>query len=269
MAAALPSPHVHVPFPRIAEFSHLIRERKLNLEIYFSAECLDSLSAWDISDVRDILSYRPSLSFHGPFMDLSPAAMDLQVRQVTIDRFSQTFALAEILRPRCIVFHSGYEKWKYSLRIDTWLERSIDFWEPFIERAAKLGTTIAIENIFEDEPTNLRMLMEKIGSEHFGICFDTGHFSLFTRVPLQTWIDELGAYFVELHLHDNDTTADQHLPIGDGVFDFRSFFAAIHGRELVHTIETHTPDRVIRSMEQFARFMQDVSRDSAGQNRAG
>lgn len=268
MSAALPSPHIHVPFQRIPEFSPLIRERKLNLEIYFSAECLDSMSAWDISDVREILSYGPDLSFHAPFMDLSPAAMDLMVRQVTIDRFTQTFTLAEILRPRCMVFHSGYEKWKYSLRIDTWLERSIEFWEPFIERAAKLGTRIAIENIFESDPTNLRMLMEKIGSAHFGICFDTGHFNLFSTVPLQTWIDELGEYFVELHVHDNDTTADQHLPIGEGVFDFRSFFGAVYGKDIVHTIETHTPDRVIRSMEQFARFMQDASQDCAAQNPA-
>lgn len=268
MSAALPSPHIHVPFQRIPEFSQLIRERTLNLEIYFSADCLDSLSAWDISDVRDILSYRPALSFHAPFMDLSPSAFDLLVRQATIDRFTQTFTLAEIMKPRCMVFHSGYEKWKYSLRIDTWLEQSMAFWEPFIEHAAKIGTKIAIENIFEDEPTNLRMLMEKMGGEHFGICFDTGHFNLFSKVPLQRWIDELGEYFVELHIHDNDTSADQHLPIGEGVFDFRSFFSAVRGRDLVHTIETHTPDRVIRSMEQFARFMQDASQDSSAQSRA-
>jgi sugar phosphate isomerase/epimerase len=268
MSAAVPSPHIHVPFQRISEYSQLIRERKLDLEIYFSADCLDSMSAWDISDVRDILSYRPALSFHAPFMDLSPSAFDLLVRQVTIDRFTQTFSLAEILRPKCIVFHSGYEKWKYSLRIDTWLEQSIEFWEPFIDRAKKIGTKIAIENIFEDEPTNLRMLMERIGSEHFGICFDTGHFNLFSKVPLQTWLDELGSHFVELHVHDNDTTADQHLPIGDGVFDFRAFFRAIQGKDLVHTIETHTPERVIRSMERFAQFMQDASRDSSAQSPA-
>jgi len=262
MAAAFPAPHVHVPFHRIAEFSNLIRERQLNLEIYFTADCLDGMSAWDISEVRDVLSYRPEISFHGPFMDLNPAAIDMQVRQATMDRFSQTFALAEILRPKCIVFHSGYEKWKYALKIETWLERSIDFWDPFIERAAQLELKIAIENIFEDEPTNLRMLMEKIGGTHFGICFDTGHFNLFTKVPLQTWIDELKDYLVELHVHDNDTSADQHLPIGEGVFDFKALFKAIPANNLIHTIETHTPDRVIRSIDEFSRLMKDVSQDS-------
>ena len=58
-------------------------------------------------------------------MDLSPGAVDSKVRAVTIERFSQIFNIAETLKPKVIVFHSGYEKWKYASKIDLWLEGSL------------------------------------------------------------------------------------------------------------------------------------------------
>ena len=256
------SPHVHIPFQRIPEYISLIAERRLNLEIYFNADCLDALTLADLSRARADLSYGPSLSFHAPFMDLCPAAIDSRIREATIARFTQIFDVAEVLRPKAIVFHSGYEKWKYSLSVSPWLENSVELWTPFIERAKRLGMTIAIENIFEDEPSSLRMLMEAAGSEHFGICFDTGHFNLFSTVPLETWLCELGKYIVELHLHDNDRSADQHLPIGEGVFDFEKLFEALRGRECINTIENHAPDRVLLSLQRLAALTSKASTDS-------
>ena len=46
--------------------------------------------------------------------------------------------------------------------------------ETFGKKAEEIGAKIAIENIFEDEPQNLRLLMEKMGNNSFGICFDSG-----------------------------------------------------------------------------------------------
>jgi len=59
-------------------------------------------------------------------------------------------------------------------------------WQPLNARAAAMGVKIAIENIFEDEPQNLKMLMENMNSENSGICFDTGHFNLFSRCRSKT-----------------------------------------------------------------------------------
>lgn len=253
------SPHVHIPFQRIPEYLALITAHRLNLEIYFSADCIDSLTLSELSRVQADLSYGPSLSFHAPFMDLCPAALDSRIREATMARFSQIFDVAEVLRPKAIVFHSGYEKWKYALSATPWLEKSIELWTPFIDRSKSLGITIGIENIFEDEPSNLRMLMEAVGSKHFGICFDTGHFNLFSTVPLETWLNELGKYIVELHLHDNDRSSDQHLPVGEGVFDFEKLFAALHGRKFISTIENHSPDRVLLSLNRLAALTSKTS----------
>jgi len=36
--------------------------------------------------------------------------------------------IAELLAPKIVVFHSGYEKWKYGHRVDIWLEESLTTW---------------------------------------------------------------------------------------------------------------------------------------------
>ncbi len=248
--------HTHIPYPKVGDYLDHIKRSSLNLEIYFPASSLDSLRPADIERLRDTLDYGPSLSIHAPFMDMSPGAVDAKVRAVTVERFSRTMDIAEILAPRAIVFHSGYEKWKYAQRVDIWLEGSLLTWRPLIERAARLGVKIAIENIFEDEPSNLAALMRELHSEHFGICFDTGHCNLFTTVPLQEWLKTLGPYLFELHLHDNDKSADQHLPIGDGTFDFRTLFSFLKGRDCLYTIEAHSPERVMKSIERLRAFLQ-------------
>jgi sugar phosphate isomerase/epimerase len=243
--------HVHIPYPSVGDYLPLLREKKLNLEIYFSAASLESLRTGDIGRLTERLDYGPSLSIHAPFMDLSPGAIDEGVRAVTVARFSQVLDIAEVLTPKAIVFHSGYEKWKYAHRVDLWLEASIRTWRPLRERAALIGTKLVIENIFEDEPSNLELLMKELHSESFGLCFDTGHCNLFSKVPLGGWLDPLGPYIHEFHVHDNDGTFDSHLPIGDGTFDFSTLFSKIGNREYIFTVEAHTPERVMKSLERL------------------
>jgi sugar phosphate isomerase/epimerase len=242
-------PHIHVPYSRISEHADFIKQKRLDLEIYFGSADLDSVSLDEVRGLSGKLGYHPSLSFHAPFMDLSPAAVDSKVRKATTERFFHVLDIAEVLRPKVIVFHSGYEKWKYALDVNFWLEKSLLTWRPLHERASAMGMKIAIENIFEDEPSNLRLLMEKMDSDNFGICFDTGHCNLFSRVPLSDWLEALNPYIAELHLHDNDGSADQHLPIGEGTFDFTEFFGLLARNNCVHTIEAHTPEHVLKSLE--------------------
>ncbi|MGQ9570793.1 MAG: sugar phosphate isomerase/epimerase family protein [Thermodesulfovibrionales bacterium] len=247
-------PHVHIPYEKIKDYFNFIKNHKINLEIYFSANVLDFLKDSDVIKLKERLDYNPSLSIHGPFMDLSPGALDSKVRAITLERFLNVFDISRILKPSIIVFHSGYEKWRYSHRIDKWLEASLITWEYLLPRAKEKGIKIAIENVFEDEPTNLRVLMEKIGSQSFGICFDTGHFNLFSKIPLEEWLNQLKPYIIELHLHDNNKNYDEHKAINDGTFDFDKLFSALKGENILYTLEAHTPEDVLKSLESLEYY---------------
>jgi sugar phosphate isomerase/epimerase len=249
------NPHVHVPYDRVGQYLDFIKKHRLNLELYFPSTALDSIRSTDIIHLKKTLDYMPSLSIHAPFMDLSPGAIDPKIRSVTIERFFQIFDIAELLEVTSIVFHSGYEKWKYALKVDLWLEQSLKTWKVLARKAVDRHIKIAIENVFEDEPYSLRLLMEKMGSDHFGICFDTGHCNLFSRVPLDEWIKQLNPYILELHLHDNSSAADDHKAIGDGTFNFDALFSLLKEKNLIYTIEGHAPEDVMKSIRKLNDYL--------------
>ena len=72
-------------------------------------------------------------------MDLSPGAVDSKVRAVTMERFNHVLDIAKELKVKCVVFHSGYEKWKYALNIDLWLEQSLLTWRPLVKKQRRLA----------------------------------------------------------------------------------------------------------------------------------
>ena len=182
-----PSVHVTVPYFGLDTYLPIIKKERLNLEIYFSSGRFDEIRKSDIVALRDMLDYNPKLTFHAPFMDLSPAAVDPKIREVTLQRYDSVLDFAEILKPKAVVFHSGYYRWKYENKIDKWLKGSIKTWRLLNKRAEEMGVNIAIENIFEDEPSNLRILAEEMDSENFGLCIDVGHINLFSRIPSARW----------------------------------------------------------------------------------
>ena len=247
-------PFVHVPYDSVDKYLSFIREEKLNLEIYFGSRSFDNLTGEDIVNLKKKLDYDPGLTLHAPFMDLSPGAVDLNVREVTIKRFLDVLVVAETLKPEVIVFHSGYDKWKYNNRVNIWLENSLLTWQPINKRASDIGVKIAIENIFEDEPGNLKMLAEAMDSDNFGICFDTGQFNLFSRLPLQKWLGMIKPYIKEIHLHDNSREGDDHLAIGDGSFDFKLLFEELNGMDCAYTIEAHSVEEVKKSLARISDF---------------
>jgi sugar phosphate isomerase/epimerase len=249
-------PHINVPYHLLDTYLDFIRKEQLNLEIYFNSRVADSIQKNDIAALKRKLDYKPRLSIHAPFMDLSPGAVDPKVRDITVKRFADILDFAEILRPSTVVFHSGYDKWKYDSRVDIWLEGCLKTWQTITRRADDLGINIAIENVFEDEPSHLRLLMERMGSDNFGLCFDTGHFNLFSRLTLSDWLKMVKQYIIELHLHDNDGTADSHLALGDGIFDFKALFSEMSGRNCIYTIEAHSERGVRESIDRLKSYLQ-------------
>lgn len=250
--------HVHIPYDRLYKYQSKIKEYKLNLEIYFTADSLDIIKNDDIDKMLEALDYNPSLSIHAPFMDLSPGALDSKVRAVTMERFTHILEIAKLISATHIVFHSGYEKWNYDHKINVWLEKSILTWQKVIDISKSLDLKIAIENIFEDNPINLKLLMDELYSPRFGICFDTGHFNIFSTVPLDDWMKALAPYIIELHMHDNDKTSDAHYPIGEGSFDFIKLFSYIGNKDCLYTIETRSPEMVLKSLERLNELRRQV-----------
>jgi sugar phosphate isomerase/epimerase len=248
---------VHIPYPILLERFGEVREAGINPEIYLSSESLDDISLGDVRWIKRGLDDKGlRITMHGPYMDLNPAGGDERVRQVTIERYLQLFQVAGILNPLVIVLHSGYDRWRYDGNESFWLKQSIKTWPLFVKRAEKIGAIIAVENVFDDNPGTLKMLVERINSSNFRICFDPGHWNLFSKLSMKDWFDKIGNYIAEIHLHDNLGGRDDHLAIGDGQIDFNALFevACAYSKEIILTIEAHNEEvmwKALKNLEQI------------------
>ena len=163
--------HCHVPYPRLSGYLDHVIANRLNTEIFLPAEALDAIVREELAvQAQAIHSAGLATTIHATFMDLNPGAMDPSIREATRRRFQQVFRAAELLRPRVIVFHPGYDDLHYGDNRMTWLKNSIAFWQEFVPSARELNCIIAIENIFEKEPSTLRALLEAIDDPCFRHC---------------------------------------------------------------------------------------------------
>jgi sugar phosphate isomerase/epimerase len=114
-----------------------------------------------------------------------------------------------------------------------------------------------LENIFEEEPSTLRQVLDRINDPLVGHCFDSGHFNMFATVSLQQWFAVLGDRIVESHLHDNHGQADEHLPVGEGQIDFELVTSLLkqYAPDAVWTLEAHSRERLERARNAIQKYL--------------
>jgi sugar phosphate isomerase/epimerase len=122
------------------------------------------------------------------------------------------------------VCHAGYEWKRYLYVRDAWVAKSIETWEWLGTRISDEGARLMLENTYEDGPDDIKVLFEELENLNVGFCLDTGHQAAFGSSPLETWLQSLGHYIEQVHLHDNDGNEDTHLALGQGEIDFSALF---------------------------------------------
>jgi sugar phosphate isomerase/epimerase len=252
--------HINVPYSMLFQRIDFAIANRVHPEIYFSAEDLDACRDEDVKHLAEILHQSGlEVSLHGPYQDLNPGGADKKIKAVTLDRISKTIGLAEFFKPKTVVFHSGYEKWRFDGDVGLWLESSLQTWRLIVNQAEEMGLTLAIENVFDDVLDPIKNLLEEIHSPNLRFCFDTGHHNVFSKTPLNTWFEAVGRYLIEVHLHDNHKERDEHLPMGEGDFDFDQFFSLLSQYKLkpIYTIEPHEEEHLWRGLRAARKYIND------------
>jgi sugar phosphate isomerase/epimerase len=254
--------HITVPYNILIQRQDEIIKRGVNPEIYLSSSALDTCQDRDVHLLGDALKKAGlSYTFHAPFMDLAPGGVDSKIRRATQERLEHVLHLAALIRPKAVVFHPEYDQWRHGEAFDLWFQGSLEMWTPLVTEAEKVGVTLALENVFEQGPETLKKLLEKINSPHCGFCFDTGHSLVFSKTGWKEWIEVLGRHLVEVHLHDNRGEGDQHLPPGDGKFDFTGFLSYLWAQQLspIYTLEVHQEEDLPRGFATVKGYLEALS----------
>ncbi len=245
---------VNMPFRMLVDrYLPMVLEKRINPEIGFDCFALDSFRKEDFLKVAGMLRDEGlTITFHAPFYDLRPGAVDRRIREVTVERLNQVFELVPYFKPESIVCHPSFDSRYYVSNDDLWLENSRDTWMRFLAMADGMDTVIVLENVYENNPEILNRLINSLNKfDNIRFCFDTGHFNAFSNVPLEEWMESLGTCIGEIHLHDNDGRTDEHAPVGEGNFPFRRFFEFLSENDIrpIITIEPHTEENLWHTLK--------------------
>lgn len=147
-------------------------------------------------------------------------AIDLIVRQIE---------MLSAMGVRAAVLH-GDEMEGVDISHSQKIEKNIEALSRLAERARDCGVTVCLENLqrFFTSVDEILYVIDKVGSDLFGICLDTGHLHLAATSSQREFILKAGKRLKALHIADNDGSRDQHrAPFGGGTVDFAEVVDAL------------------------------------------
>jgi sugar phosphate isomerase/epimerase len=191
----------------------------LELAEFCTASNMDGeFSTWD-KIAREKMRQTDRLTFHGPFNELSTAAIEPLVLEVTARRYEQAYALARTYGIRRLIFHSTFIPTVY---YPQWfVERSAEFWQHFLQdKPADLE--VCVENVLDETPEILVNLVQAVDDPRLRLCLDLGHAHAFhSKVSAMEWVEATGPWLRHIHLHDNYGAWDVHNCLGDGTLPLK------------------------------------------------
>jgi sugar phosphate isomerase/epimerase len=149
----------------------------------------------------------------------------------------------------------------------------IDSLGKIVDRTHDHSVKIALENLPDYEGNgrvasrvvDLIEIIEKVGSQNLGVCFDTGHTNITKHqnltkkleMSLEDEIMQAGKYLYTLHIQDNNGKEDIHLVPGDGNIEWTLVIRSLRqvnykGTFMMEILEREDSDEQARRSHQKA-----------------
>ena len=203
----------------------LAREHGLGLEI------AEFCTAWNMDEkftgvdgvVKKKLEGISLSTLHAPYNELFPCAIDKKARALAAERYRHAARLAKRYGATKLVIHGGYNPWIY---FPVWyVEQSILFWKEFLQEDP--GVEIVLENVLETEPQWLLDIVKGVEDSRLKLCLDVGHVNAYSPIPVMDWLSSWAPYLSHFHIHNNDTSRDQHNPLQEGTIPMKALLDRI------------------------------------------
>jgi sugar phosphate isomerase/epimerase len=231
---------INVPYDMVRPNIERILSLRVGVEVYLNNEAVDEIDRQDARQLgREIEERGIICTVHAPYSDLSPGGVDKEIRHISREKLKKSSEIARLLGAQGMVCHGGYDRWRFGGHEGLWLENSMDTWTELLKESGDLP--LMIENVFEETPSTIVALLDRLKDKNLWFCFDTGHFNLFTTLSLGDWLIPLKDRLREFHIHDNHGKSDEHLPVGRGKFPFRELKHLLNGLD-VPFFTAETPD---------------------------
>ena len=207
--------------------AQLAHEYGLGLEVaeFCTAYNMDiDFEKWDAL-VKEKMRGISRFTFHAPFNELCPAALDPLIVGIAKKRYAQAHALMCGYGIKAMIAHSGFVPMLYH---ESWFkEKSVVFWKEFMsDKPADFR--LYLENMLEPSPGMLCDIVNAVNDKRFRLCLDIGHAAYMgAGTPIKTWVEHTLPYLGHVHIHNNYCERDSHNALDDGRIDVRSVIRRI------------------------------------------
>ena len=195
----------------------------LGIEIaqYCTAYNMDEKFKETDMEVKEMMLGINNFTFHAPFNELCPAAIDPKIKKIAYERYKQAFMLAKSYKINKIIVHSGYIPLVYYKSY--FIEEAVKFFKEILTYIDD-NTFLCLENVMEDEPKMLKEIVERVNDKRFGLCLDIGHANASSNIDVIDWLKEDYKYIYHFHIHNNYGTRDEHNDLSKGNINLKEFF---------------------------------------------
>ena len=199
--------------------------------IELTDEGLHALTKNRIKKLKEIAtSHNLDFTVHAPWANVNIATISPVLRRAVLKRLKQSLVLSGQLNCRLWLFHPGFQSGLDRFYPGKDWQLHLDSVRSLLKVARQEGVTIAIENIPEPFPA----LMKSVDdfdrfyndlNDDIGMVLDVAHANLNNQIS--DFIEQFSQKIIHMHLSDNYGTSDQHLGIGYGSLDWKSFAKAV------------------------------------------
>jgi len=174
-------------------------------------------------------------SVHAPINGVDLSTQSPDIKKQSIDLLTKTLEYCRAIECPIMVMHPNHSD-SLPLGREAMKKNSIEAIRKVVKKAEDLGVKVAIENMIDKEGgrfgsriSELREIIENVGSPYLGICLDTGHINLLisSDISMEEEILCAGEYLWTLHIHDNDGEEDRHWPPGEGSIDWSQIIRSL------------------------------------------
>lgn len=203
----------------------------------------------NLGTFKDLLpSYDLHYSVHAPICDINIACIYDSVRKASMKETVDTIKAANKLGIDRVTVHPGLSSMSVHGIEKSYITKAKESMKELEKASHEFGTTLAIENMpdmYFFLGSKASELKEIVEGTDLGICFDIGHAN--TADQIDEMIDTFGDRIVNIHIHDNKGSKDEHLTLGKGSIDFSGIMPRLGFYRNNYVIESKTYESAVDS----------------------
>ena len=209
----------------------------------------------DINDEKDLIdkmnSYDLKYTVHAPFIEVNPASVNPALAKASVDEIKRSVDLANTLDSNLVVIHPGRSIFNNDAE---YMESVYRIAEDNLKIVGEYAKDNEVDTCIENLPRlrgfmyqDIYQLAESLERINLPMTLDIGHAYTAGFTCDDVYFDSIK----HIHIHDNDGIRDSHLPLGEGIIDFKMFFEIFSkkGYDGIYNFELGSKEYVEKSID--------------------